>query len=84
MSGDVEQKADRFLAAAFVFFKGCGQDCGSIGGDQLNMSPVAEQEQLERVGRKMGLLDRVGGGALGGLGMDVPAKGKEGRLPIVA
>ncbi len=46
VSGDIEQKADRLLAAAFVFFKGCGQDCGSIGGDQLNVSPVAEQEEL--------------------------------------
>ncbi len=32
----------------------------------------------------MCLLDRVGGGALGGLGMDVSTKGKEGRLPIIA
>jgi hypothetical protein len=83
MSGNIEQNADRFLAA-WVLFKGCGQDRSSFGGDQLNMSPIAEQEQPQGVWSKLCLLDRVRGGAFGGPGIDVSAKGKEGCLPIVA
>lgn len=44
-SGDIEQEAHRVLA--FVLFEGCGQDRGSIGGDQLDLRPVAEQEELK-------------------------------------
>ena len=84
VSGDIEEKADHLATATFLFFKGCGQYCGSIGGDQFNMSPVAEQEELERVRSKTCLLDRIGRSSLGSLGMDVSAKGKEGRMAVVA
>ena len=85
MPGNIEQKPCRFLAAAAgAFLETGGQYRATIGGDQLNMSPVAKQKELKRVRSEMGLLDRVGGGAFGGLGMDISAEGKEGRLPVVA
>src|SRR5580704_1023451 len=81
-AGNIEEQAGH--SSAFVFFKCCRQNGSSFSRDQLHASPVAQQKKLERMRRKMCLLDSIGGGASGGFGNDVPAKWKKGRLPIVA